>query len=367
MSPSLDELSFSRRYHPVMDDPEQQLHIPSRLMSRAGIRGWLIPLGLILVLFSNVVALFLPFLDIEVVLKGSSEYKLPESVKLMWETGLYWVAILIVCFSIIFPLAKTIFLLITWFLKLRPDRRKGFIRLLETLGKWSMLDVFVVILLMVLSNEQLFLSTTPRIGLTFFIFAIIGNMIMSRIVATVDDRIHPEPDAMSNDKKQFMPMDSTGGLGWTLPLLLVVSLLSIVVATGLPFLKINDILLHSNSYSIMEATMALWDNERIVLGVFLFLFVVAMPVVRILLIGNMWFSKKTRAAHYKQMDLVRISGEWSMMSVFLLALVMILTEGRQLVNTKITSGLYAIMISTAVCVGSLWIARWLLNSRTKQY
>jgi uncharacterized paraquat-inducible protein A len=220
---------------------------------------------------------------------------------------------------------------------------------------------------MVLSNDQVFLSTTPRIGLTFFIFAIIGNMIMSRIVATLDDRIHPEPEAVSKDMKKFMPMESTGGLGWALPLLLVLSLLSIVVATGLPFLRINDILLHSNSYSIMEAATALWDNERIVLGIFLFLFVVVMPVVRILLIGNVWFSRKTRADHYKRMDLVRISGEWSMMSVFLLALVMILTEGRELVNTKITSGLYAIMVSTAVCVISLWIARWLLNSRTKQY
>jgi paraquat-inducible protein A len=351
----------------VMNDPEKQLHIPSRLMSRAGVRGWLVPMGLVLVLISNVIALFLPFLDIEIVLKGSSEYKLPESVKLMWETGLYWVAILIVCFSIIFPLAKTISLLITWFLKLRPDRRKSFIRLLETLGKWSMLDVFVVILLMVLSNEQVFLSTTPRIGLTFFIFAIIGNMIMSRIVATLDDKIHPEPDAVSKDRVEFMPMDSTGGLGWAIPLLLLISFLSIIVAAGVPFLKINDILLHSNSYSIMDATIALWREKRIVLGIFLFLFVAVMPAVRILLIGRLWFSRKTRADHYKRMDVVRIAGEWSMMSVFLLALVMILTEGRQLVNTKITGGLYAIMISTAICVISLWAARWLLKSRTTQY
>ena len=348
-----------------MNDPESELHVPSRLMSRAGVRGWLVPIGLLMVLVSNVIALFLPFLDIDVVLKGSSQYKLPESVLLMWESGLYWVAILIVCFSIIFPLAKTIFLLITWFLKLRPDRRKSFIRMLEALGKWSMLDVFVVILLMVLSNEQIFLSTTPRVGLTFFIFAIIGNMIMSRIVATIDDRLHPEPDAVSKDKTVFMPMDSTGAVGWIVPLLLVISFTSIVVAVNAPFLRINDILLHSNSYGIMQATTALWSEERVVLGIFLFLFVAVLPTIRILLIGRLWFSRKTRAEHYKRMDLIRISGEWSMMSVFLLALVMILTEGKTLVNTDISPGLYAIMISTAVCVTSLWTARWLLKNKVR--
>jgi uncharacterized paraquat-inducible protein A len=148
-------------------------------------------------------------------------------------------------------------------------------------------------------------------------------------------------------------------------LLLVISFTSIVVAVNAPFLRINDILLHSNSYGIMQATTALWNEERVVLGIFLFLFVAVLPTIRILLIGRLWFSHKTRAEHYKRMDLIRISGEWSMMSVFLLALVMILTEGKTLVNTDISPGLYAIMISTAVCVTSLWTARWLLKNKVR--
>jgi paraquat-inducible protein A len=334
---------------------------PNCLMHQARLRGWLIPIGLILVLTSNIIALMLPFLDIDVVLKGHSEYKLPESVKLMWEMKLYLVSVLIVIFSIIFPIAKTVALIITWFLKLRPDRRKRFIRVLESLGKWSMLDIFVVILLMVLANDQIFLSTIPRSGLLFFIFAIIGNMIMSRIMERVDDRLNPPEELRSDDDAGFMPLDSTGPVGWAVPLLLVISFVSIVIAVDIPFLRINDILLRSHAYSVVEATHALWNESRLVLGLFLICFVGLLPAIRILLIGRLWFGRHDIATHYKRLDFIRVIGEWSMMSVFLLALGMLLTEGGALVRTEIKSGLWAILVSTMICVFSLWIARWLLN------
>ena len=320
-------------------------------------------MGLFLVLGSNLVALVMPFLDIDVILKGRMQYKLPESVWLMWTKGLYWVAILIVVFSIIFPLAKTIALIITWFLKLRVDRRKRFIQVLELLGKWSMLDIFVVILLMVLSNSQVFLSTIPRVGLVFFIFAIIGNMVMSRIVEIVDDRVHPRPGRSDDGGTPFMPLNTTGGLGWAVPLLLVASLGSIAVAVELPFLRINDVLLYSNAYSVFEGFKALWDQERIVLSLFLICFVGVLPTLRMLLVLRLWFSTATRGEHLRRLDTIRIVGEWSMMSVFLLALVMMVTEGGQMVRTEIRGGMYAVMVSTALCYVTLFIVRRLLRVR----
>lgn len=333
----------------------------TRLAAGAGRKGWLVPLGLVTVLVSNVFALFLPFLDIDVVFKGATQYKLPESVKLMWEAKLYWVAILIVGFSIIFPIAKTIGLLLLWFGRVRIGRRRRSIRILETLGKWSMLDIFVVILLMTLSNEQFFLSTIPRVGLLFFIFAIIGNMVMSRIVAVIDERVHPDPDALSVDPERILPLARTGGLGWALPLLLIVSLVSILVAVDVPFLRINDIMLHSDTYSVIDASSAMWAQGHYALAGFLVLFVGVVPAVRILLIGWVWFSRRTRAQHLRGFEWIRISGEWSMMSVFLLALVMIMTEGQEMVQTQMRDGLWAIIASTALCVSSLWLARWLME------
>jgi len=345
----------------IAADPEER----NSLMSTVGRTGWLVPIGLFLVLASNVAALSMPFLDIDVIIKGRMQYRLPESVWLMWTKGLYWVAILIVVFSIIFPIAKTLALIVTWFVRLRVDRRKRFIHLLEMLGKWSMLDIFVVVLLMVLSNKQIFLSTIPRVGLVFFIFAIIGNMIMSRIVEVVDERVHPGYGRTDDDGPAFMPLDSTGGPGWAVPLLAVAALGSIAVAVEIPFLRINDVLLHSNAYSVMDGIAALWEEERFVLALFLATFVATLPTIRMLMVLRLWFSSTTRGIHLRRLDAIRIVGEWSMMSVFLLALVMMATEGGQMVRTQIRGGMYAVMVSTVLCYLTVFVVSRLLRSRLR--
>lgn len=334
----------------------------NRLMTLAHWIGWLVPLGLLLVLTSNVVALFLPFLEMGVPFKRTI-YSLPNAVHLMWDAKLYWVAILIFSFSIVFPLTKTTILLVVWFLKLRPIDRNRFIRILEILGKWSMLDVFVVIMLMVLANDQLFFSATPQIGLPFFILAIIGNMLMSRIMALLDERLNPSVDRAKASNEVLMPLNATGAFGWLVPFLLLLSIASIVVAVDLPFLRINDLLLHSYSYSVLEATQALFERDSRVLGIFLIGFVGVIPAIRIGLILWTWFSTRTAQAHLKRLALIQIVGEWSMMSVFLLALGLILTEGKEMAKTQLKPGAIAICIALAVCLVSTTLAITILKRR----
>ena len=54
-----------------------------------------------------------------------------------------------------------------------------------------------------------------------------------------------------------------------------------------------------------------------------------------------------------------------MMSVFLLALGLLLTEGREMVTTQVRSGAIAIAISTAICVIAIRLARWLIKRRLR--
>ena len=68
--------------------------LPNRLSTAAGRKGVLIPLGLLTVLAANISALMVPFLTIHFM--GTQEYKLIESVKLMWDAGIYLVVFLIV-------------------------------------------------------------------------------------------------------------------------------------------------------------------------------------------------------------------------------------------------------------------------------
>lgn len=330
----------------------------------AGLLGWLVPVGLLLVLTSNIIALFLPFLEIGIPFNRTT-YSLPHSVQLMWEAKLYWVSILIVSFSIVFPVFKTSALLVIWFSRLNPRFRNRVIRVLEALGKWSMLDIFIVILLMTLSTDQIFFETAPKIGLNFFIFAIVGNMVFSRIVEMIDSRLNEPRDKVrvEEEEERIKLVSTTGWLGWTMPLLLIVSFASICIAVELPFLRINDILLHSNSFSIKQAIEAMWNEGRFILALFLLLFVVVAPLLNLAMVGHAWFTTTTPSSCRRRLDLIRICGEWSMMSVFLLGLGLLMTEGSEMVKTQARSGVIAIAVALATCVLSMRLSRWLMLKR----
>lgn len=78
-----------------------------------------------------------------------SSFSIVEGVQLMWDAGSRGIAGLIFAFSVVFPTFK---LMILWLagMRLRDDKCPGkFLRFVEKLGKFSMIDVFVISVLIV--------------------------------------------------------------------------------------------------------------------------------------------------------------------------------------------------------------------------
>jgi uncharacterized paraquat-inducible protein A len=80
------------------------------------------------------------------------------------------------------------------------------------------------------------------------------------------------------------------------------------------------------------------------------LFLCVAPLLSFILIGQCWIFHKTRYQISKRLELIRIVGEWSMLSVFLMALAIVVTEGEQMVKTQIRPGIYAIIVAIAFSV-----------------
>ncbi|ELP95062.1 hypothetical protein EIN_253260 [Entamoeba invadens IP1] len=81
-----------------------------------------------------------------------ADFGLMNSVKDMWTAKVYPLAILIMLFSGVWPYAKLAVLLFTFFMpsKIVPPKVRGYILLvLDALGKWSMLDSYVMVLMIV--------------------------------------------------------------------------------------------------------------------------------------------------------------------------------------------------------------------------
>src|SRR5689334_16452686 len=113
--------------------------------------GALTPTLLCVSFVLNVIALCLPFMDLR---RGLSThpYSLRASVQLLWESKLYVLAVVVVAFSVLFPFVKLGVMTCVLFGAVHPRRERRTIELVERYGKWSMLDVFLVCILLALAN-----------------------------------------------------------------------------------------------------------------------------------------------------------------------------------------------------------------------
>jgi paraquat-inducible protein A len=103
-------------------------------------------------------------------------------VVLLYTTGSWPLALIVLIASVIIPLAKIMalaFLLITVqrrLIKGRKDRLRLY-RLVEFVGRWSMLDVFVVAFTAALIQLQPLMSIKPGAGVLFFAAVVVLTII----------------------------------------------------------------------------------------------------------------------------------------------------------------------------------------------
>ena len=91
---------------------------------------------------------------------------------------------LIGAFSVLFPILKLVMLLLIWNLDpAQGERHRRHLRWLSAYGKWSMLDVFVVALLVVSVKLGSLAQARVEIGIYAFAASVIMTMLLSAWIA----------------------------------------------------------------------------------------------------------------------------------------------------------------------------------------
>lgn len=139
----------------------------------------------------------LPVMGTSSVLLGHSQHTILGGIAELWESGSWELAVIVFVASIAVPIAKICALALltatawqrsTW----RQRERAILYRLIETVGHWSMLDVFVVVLLVGMVQFGAFASVQPESGLLAFGAVVIATMLAA---ASFDPRlIWPDRD-----------------------------------------------------------------------------------------------------------------------------------------------------------------------------
>ena len=312
-------------------------------------KGWIIPILLCVSLAANILGLILPFLELDKAFSAKIIYSLPHSVHLMWESKLYIIAILILSFSIIFPFVKLFSLFAAWFLPWKSTTRATFLHWIELLGKWSYMDIFVVILLLALTNDQTMISSKIHIGVYFFIGAITLSMFVSQIVLGMALRIVAQEQGIKtySSKKRWMIFDQLY-LGWSVPLLVLVSAAALIESIHATFLQISQFFLVSRTYSIYDIIELLQTNKHWILLIVIVGTIVAIPLLRLAFLLVVWVIPMKVTSHIRAHQILEGLSRWSMLDVFGVSLFLVTSEGKDLVNTKVQPGLYTVVIAIAL-------------------
>lgn len=121
----------------------------------------------------------LPLMSVETLVFWEDHYTLPGSVVKLWQGEKIGLALLIGLFSIAFPVVKLLVMAWVWWWPMGDVRRVSVIHWLGVLGKWSMLDVFVVAMIVVLVQSKGMLDASPKAGLYAFTVAVVLSTVSS--------------------------------------------------------------------------------------------------------------------------------------------------------------------------------------------
>lgn len=139
----------------------------------------LIGVALIAALALLVAGLILPALEIGGFWFGE-RYSIAQAILMLAQNGAYVMFAVLALFSVIFPTAKILICLYIWYaVAPASDRAARLLRLLAAVSKWSMLDVFIVALTVLVIDGKVLTSADIHIGILLFA----GGVLLSNLAA----------------------------------------------------------------------------------------------------------------------------------------------------------------------------------------
>ncbi len=137
---------------------------------------------LVLLMALLIAAQLTPVLSIKKFVFWKSSYSLWSGMIGLFRDRHYGLAVILLVFSILFPFTKLAVLMILWVGRFTDARRQDVLKWLERLGRWSMLDVFVVAMIVVIAKTGGALQARPRLGIYLFAAAVLLSMVLTRYI-----------------------------------------------------------------------------------------------------------------------------------------------------------------------------------------
>ena len=308
-------------------------------------RRWDLPLLILVDFVLLAFALALPIVSFsKAAYLDNDRYSVVSGIVGLFRSGNLFIGTLVFTFSILFPLFKLSSLAVLWFRRLTPRRRLAMVRMLQVLGKWSMLDVFVVAVLAVLVRLGLAVQARLESGIYVFATAILLSMILTFIMYGM---AHRRVDAGA-DRVEGSPL--------ILPLA-VIALFCIGAGLELPLMEASKGWFWEEEFSVLEGTLELHRRGRVWVALMLGIFVVLLPLLHasgLIALQIQSLLGKSHTSFHRFLDKLE---EWSMYDVFALAILIVVVKIGGLVAISPRPGLWFLAAGSILSVLLSWVQR----------
>ncbi len=142
-------------------------------------------------------------------------------------------------------------------------------------------------------------------------------------------------------------------------LMLVASMGFFVAGIFLPFTSVTKLWLFNNQVSVYRGLIVLWKAGEIFLFLILFVFTVCFPFVKINAMLALWVSPRLdKEQAGKLYHFVSNLGKWSMLDVFVLAILVLTVKSSGVANIEVGTGFFLFFVSVMLTqISSLWTGR----------
>ena len=162
-----------------------------------------------------------------------------------------------------------------------------------------------------------------------------------------------------------MPATSpTATARFSVPFLLVVAFALFGCGVFFPFFHVTKFWVFHDAVSVVSGIVSLFREGEYFLFAILTLFTLVFPCVKLALLGVIWAERDHDLARVRRLhSWVEHSGRWSMLDVFVVAILIVALKSADVAELHIGAGLYLFTVSVIVTqLTSGWIDRFIGRS-----
>lgn len=291
----------------------------------------------------------LPIVTVDTLGPSRSTFSILSGIVDLVRSGNLLLGLILLVFSIVFPILKLVSLLAIWFKKLEPGQRDASLTLLKVLGKWSMLDVFVVVILVGSVKLGILAQAEVESGIYVFASAILLSLVVTFLIAKSADR-----ETARSEKSKSLRARPTR---WHDTIASATALVFFAAGLFLPIMHIEEWVFWNKQYSIATGTWKLLVEGELFLASLVLVFVVLVPATSFISLVVVSLMENLGLSPGRGMAALRQLNKWSMIDVFGLAVTVVVAKIGGLANVEPRMGLWMLAAAVALSLYLSWRLR----------